>query len=79
MGYSVAPSERRKGYATQMLKLALSKLKASGIERALITCDKENEGSRKTILNNGGIYESTVYEPDERVDVERYWIDLFDY
>ena len=32
--------------------------------------------SRKTILNNGGVYESAVCEPDEKVELERYWITL---
>ena len=76
IGYSVAPSERRKGYATQMLKEALSVCKDLGIRKVLITCIKDNEGSRRTILNNGGMYESTVYEPDENVFLERYWIEL---
>ena len=76
IGYSVAPSERRKGYATQMLKEALSVCKDLGIRKVLITCIKDNEGSRRTILNNGGIYESAVYEPDENVYLERYWIEL---
>ena len=77
IGYSVAPSERRKGYASQMLKTALHKCKELGIDKVLITCIDNNEGSRKTILANGGVYESTVYEPDEKINLERYWIDLF--
>ena len=76
IGYSVVPSERRKGYATQMLKTALSECKTLGIDKVLITCLDNNIGSRKTILANGGIYESTVYEPDEGVNLEKYWIDL---
>ena len=76
IGYSVAPSERRKGYATLMLKTALPKCRELGIGKVLITCDDDNTGSRKTILANGGVYESTVYEPDEKVWLERYWIDL---
>ena len=76
IGYSVAPSERLKGYASQMLKLALPKCKELGIDKVLITCIEDNIGSRKTILANGGVYESTVYEPDEKVNLERYWIDL---
>ena len=77
IGYSVAPSERRKGYASQMLKTALHKCKELGIDKVLITCIDNNEGSRKTILANGGVYESTVNEPDEKINLERYWIDLF--
>lgn len=76
IGYSVAPSERRKGYATQMLGLSLQLLKKSGVTKVLITCIKENEGSKRTILNHGGVYESTVFEPNECVNLERYWIDL---
>jgi len=76
IGYSVAPSERRKGYASQMLKEALLKCKELGIDNVLITCIDNNDGSRKTILANGGVYESTVYEPEEKVYLERYWINL---
>ncbi len=74
IGHSVCPSERRKGYATQMLREALPKCKALGIDNVLISCVVGNEGSRKVILNNGGVYESTVYEPKEQVYLERYWI-----
>ena len=76
IGYSVAPGERHKGYATQMLKTALPMCRELGIDKVLITCIKGNEGSKRTILNNGGIYESTVYEPDEKIELERYWISL---
>ena len=77
IGYSVCPSERKKGYAAQMLKSVLPECKALGIDRVLICCLQENEGSRRTILKNGGKYESTVYLPEKDIYLERYWIDLF--
>ena len=34
------------------------------------------DDSMPDILKNGGVYECTVHEPDENVDLERYWIAL---
>ena len=76
IGYSVRPDERRKGYATAMLRETLPYCRELGITDVLISCVVGNEGSRKTILNNGGVYESTVHEPEIGRDLERYWIHL---
>ena len=77
IGYSVRPSERRKGYGREQLRLALLFCKETlGLDRALITCKTGNEGSRRTILSAGGVYENTVHEPGQNVDLERYWITL---
>ncbi len=76
IGYSVRPSERRKGYAKEMLRMALPYCREIGLEKVLITCIDGNIGSEKTILANGGVYESTVHEPNDNVDLKRFWITL---
>lgn len=73
IGYNVRKSERRKGYATEMLALGLMQCKELGIDRVLITCDRENIASMKTILKNGGILENEV--PHDGKIIVRYWID----
>ena len=74
IGDSVAPDERMKGYATEMLALGLKKSKKLGINKVLITCKSENIGSEKQIRNNGGVLENEV-EVDGEFE-QRYWIDI---
>lgn len=56
IGYGIRPSERRKGYATKILELSLIEAKKIDIKKALVTCNKDNIGSKKAILKNGGIF-----------------------
>lgn len=74
IGDGIRPSERRKGYATQMIGLALEECKKLGIDKVLMVCDKNNVGSAKSIINNGGILENEVVV--NGVTEQRYWIDL---
>lgn len=74
IGYSVRKSERKKGYATEMLELALKECNRLGIKKVLITCDKDNIASAKTITNNGASLENEIQE--ESVITQRYWINL---
>lgn len=76
IGYSVRPSERQKGYATWMLQNVKPFCKSIGLDKILVCCNESNEGSRKVILNNHGVYESTVYCETENINLERYWIKL---
>lgn len=76
IGYGVRPCERKKGYAKTMLKLGLKKAKELGIKNVLVTCDKNNVGSAKTIMANGGVLENEVKE-DERI-TQRYWIKVYE-
>ena len=74
IGDGVRPSERRKGYATAMIKLALEECKKLRIHKVLICCDKENIGSAKSIIKNGGILENEV-EEDGHIE-QRYWVEV---
>ena len=75
IGLGIRPSERRKGYATQMIALALIECKKLGINKVLITCDKSNIGSAKSILKNGGKLENEFVNSDGYIE-QRYWINL---
>ena len=74
IGDGIRPSERRKGYATAMLALTLKECKKLGIHKVLLCCDKDNIGSAKAILHNGGILENEV-EEDGHIQ-QRYWVSL---
>lgn len=45
IGYSVQPSERKKGYACQMLFLVLKKAENFGYKKVLVCCNKANAQS----------------------------------
>ncbi|MBR2349946.1 MAG: GNAT family N-acetyltransferase, partial [Clostridia bacterium] len=76
IGYSVRPSERRRGYAKEMLRMALPYCQEIGLDKVLIICIDGNIGSEKTILANGGVYESTVHKVTDDVNLKRFWIAL---
>lgn len=68
IGYSVRPSARRQGHATAALARALEAASGIGIAQALVTCDVDNDPSRRTIERNGGVLE------DIRKGKRRYWV-----
>lgn len=72
IGYSVRPSERGKGYASEMLRLILPICFKLGVNPVLLVCDKDNKASQKVILKNGGILENEVIENNNII--QRYWI-----
>lgn len=73
-GYSVRPSERRKGYATEMLRQILDVARESGMTELHLSVERDNEPSIKTIISNGGVYERSFEFENEMADI--YRIDL---
>ena len=74
IGYSVRKTERNKGYAKQMLKLALEKCKGLKIKKVLITCDEDNIASEKVILSANAKFEDIRCIDGK--NIKRFWIEL---
>ena len=75
IGDGIRPSERKKGYATELIRLSLDECKKLGIKKALIVCDKTNIASAKTIIKNGGILENEIVDNNGKI-LQRYWIEI---
>lgn len=75
IGGGIRPSDRAKGYATIMLSLSLAITRDMGMTKILITCNKDNIASQKTIIKNGGVFESEEIEDNGNI-VRRFWIEL---
>lgn len=74
IGYSIRKDERRKGYAKEMLRIALEECRKLEIDKVLLTCDSDNIASEKTIKSCGGIFENEVLNDGGLI--QRYWIKL---
>ena len=74
IGDSILPSERKKGYATKQIQLALDYCRSLGIDKVLMSCTTTNIGSEKSITKNGGVLENQI-ECDGKV-YKRFWIEL---
>jgi predicted acetyltransferase len=75
IGDGVRPSERKKGYATKIISLALEECKKMKIDKVLLVCNKDNIGSARSITKNGGILENEIQNEDGTIE-QRYWIHL---
>jgi predicted acetyltransferase len=76
VGYAVLPEFRRQGLATAMLAGVLPECRRLGLTRILVTCDKDNVGSARTIEKNAGVLENILEHTPGRPRKRRYWITL---
>ena len=74
IGYTVRPSERRKGYGKKMLQLNLNECRKRNLTKVMLSCTSHNTASERTILANGGVFYSEVPVDGEIMKV--YWIEL---
>lgn len=75
IGYSVRPSQRGKGYASEILKLTLIEAAKCDLSKILITCNEPNIASAKVIEKNGGVLEKIIPHPGFP-DVKSYRINI---
>ena len=76
VAYEIRPSERRKGFGSEILRLTLQEAASVGIRRVLLTAAPANLGSIGVILNNGGRFEDTSVSPESGERFNRYWIEI---
>ena len=79
VGYCIRPTERGKGYNNINLYLGLKKCKEHGIKDVLLTVDKDNEPSKKTILKFKPKFEKEFFEEDKyKTIIQLYFINVED-
>lgn len=76
IGYSIRPTERRKGYNKINLYLCLIEAKKNRLDKVLVSCANYNMGSKKTILSLGGKFEKNTIDISDNETMELYWIDV---
>ena len=74
IGYSVRPSEREKGYATEILRQMLKYAKKQGLTDIYLVCKKDNGASRKTIVKNNAKLNRTF--ANQEIEYEEYHVAL---
>ena len=68
------PALRRRGYATAMLTLALGECRRLGLTRVMLTCEKKNVASARTMLHCGAVLQDELLMGS--MTIQRYWIKL---
>ena len=78
IGYSIRPTERRKGYNKINLYLGLMEANKLGLDKVMLDCDVSNIGSDKTMKALGGILERTEIDPYDGILTNVYWFNVIE-
>ena len=76
IGYSIRPTERKKGYNKIQLYLGLLEEQKLGEKRIIIGCDMDNVHSNKSIIALGGELFRTELDPYDNTYGNDYYIDV---
>ncbi len=78
IGYSIRPTERRKGYNKINLYLCMIEAKKIGLKNVMLDCDVNNLGSDRTLKALGGNLERTEIDPFDGILTNVYWFNVDD-
>lgn len=78
IGYSIRPTERRKGYNKINLYLVMIEARKVGLDRVMLACDVNNAGSDRTLQALGGKLERTEIDPSDGMLTNVYWFDVIE-
>lgn len=76
IGYSIRPTERRKGYNKINLFLAIEKCQEMGLKKVLLITDNDNVASIKTIESLGGVLNNKIKNEEGSGLISRYYINV---
>ncbi len=76
IGYSIRPTERRKGYNKINLYLGIMEAKKIGLDKVMLDCAVDNIASDRTLKALGGTLERTGVDPSDGTLTNVYWFDV---
>jgi predicted acetyltransferase len=76
IGYVIRPSERRKGYGKEIMRLTLQQAVRMQLSQVLVTCDDVNTASARIIEVNGGRLKDIIWNEEGKRFTRRYWVHL---
>lgn len=76
IGYSIRPTERRKGYNKINLYLGLIESQKLGLKRVMLDCDINNIASSKTLESLGATLDRTEIDPFDGILTSVYWFNV---